>query len=220
MTENQHVVSNKNLLSYLKSVNFNSGFVDRLKVYYRPLVCPFTDLIGLVKPGEKVGDVGCGSGQFCLLLAEFAKPSFVYGIEISDRLVSNANQLFSKHAKVAYRFEGFNGVEFPAAISDLDILFLNDVLHHVPKPAQHQFMKDLIKQMKPGARLVLKDINGSSPFVYCNKLHDLIFAGEIGNELPASKAQKWLNDEGLEIIEFTKKQMYVYPHYTIVAKKP
>lgn len=220
MSENQHAISNKNLLSYLKSVDFSSGFVDRLKVYYRPLVCPFTDLIELVKAGEKVGDIGCGSGQFGLLLAEFARPSFVYGIEINDRLVSNANQLFSKHAKVAYHFEAFNGVQFPAAISDLDIVFLNDVLHHVPKQAQYQFVKDLIKQMKSGARLVLKDINASSPFVYCNKLHDLIFAGEIGNELSVSKAQKWLTDGGLEVIEITKKQMYVYPHYTIVAKKP
>lgn len=213
-------VTNRDLLDYLKSLHFSSGLIDRLKVYYRPLVCPFTDLIGLVKAGEKVGDIGCGSGQFCLLLAEFSYPSFVYGIEISTRLVDNANQLFGKYAKVPYSFEEFDGTVFPQRIAELDILFLNDVLHHVPQKAQHQFIIDLIGQMKSGARLVLKDINASSPFVYCNKLHDLIFAGEIGNELPASKAKKWLQDEGLIITEFSKKQMYVYPHYTIVAKKP
>ncbi len=216
----QNTITNKDLLQYLKSLDFSSGFIDRLKVYYRPLVCPFTNLIGLVKPGEKVGDIGCGSGQFCLLLAHFAKPSFIYGIEISGRLVNNANQLFSKYAKVSYKFEQFDGSHFPEAISDLDVIFLNDVLHHVPKNAQHAFMNGLIARMKSGARLVVKDINGSSPFVYFNKMHDLVFAGEIGNELPAVTTKTWLTENKLSIIEFTKKQMYVYPHYTIVAKKP
>lgn len=212
-------LSNKDLLNYLKTLNFNAGFLDRIKVYYRPLVCPFVELISLVKKGEKVGDIGCGSGQFCLLLAEFGLPSFVYGIEISERLVDNANNLFKRHASVAYQFEKFDGIHFPERIKDLDIIFLNDVLHHVPKNNQHQFINDLIGTMKSGARLVLKDINGSSLLVYCNKMHDLIFAGEIGNELPVATSEDWLQKNNLEIIELKKKRMYVYPHYTIVAKK-
>jgi SAM-dependent methyltransferase len=213
-------LSNKDLLRYLKSLDFQAGFLDRVKVYYRPLVCPFVELINLVKEGEKVGDIGCGSGQFGLLLAEFAKPSLVFGIEISERLVNNARQLFEKYAKTAYEFEVFDGVVFPDRIRDLDVIFLNDVLHHVPKPAQQRFVADLIGKMKSGARLILKDINGGSILVYCNKMHDMLFAGEIGNELPWKKAQSWLEQNNLEILEFTKKRMYVYPHYTIVAKKP
>ena len=212
-------LSNKDLLRYLKSLDFQAGFLDRLKVYYRPMVCPFVELINLVKEGEKVGDIGCGSGQFGLLLAEFAKPSLVFGIEISERLVNNARQLFEKYAKTAYEFEVFDGVIFPDRIRDLDVIFLNDVLHHVPAKAQERFVADLIAKMKPGARLILKDINGASPLVYCNKMHDLTFAGEIGHELPWKKAKSWLEQNKLEILEFTKKRMYVYPHYTIVAKK-
>jgi 2-polyprenyl-3-methyl-5-hydroxy-6-metoxy-1,4-benzoquinol methylase len=213
-------LSNKDLLRYLKSLDFQAGFLDRVKVYYRPLVCPFVELINLVKEGEKVGDIGCGSGQFGLLLAEFAKPSFVFGIEISERLVNNARQLFEKYAKTAYEFEVFDGVIFPDRIGELDVIFLNDVLHHVPVAAQQRFVADLIAKMKSGARLILKDINGSSVLVYCNKMHDMLFAGEIGHELPWKKAKSWLEQNNLEILEFTKKRMYVYPHYTIVAKKP
>jgi len=213
-------LSNKDLLAYLKSLDFQAGFLDRVKVYYRPLVCPFVELINLVKEGEKVGDIGCGSGQFGLLVAEFAKPSLVFGIEISERLVNNARQLFAKYARTASEFEVFDGVIFPDKIGELDVVFLNDVLHHVPKQAQQQFMTDLIKKMKSGARLILKDINGGSPLVYCNKMHDLMFAGEIGNELPWKTSKAWLEQNNLQILEFTKKRMYVYPHYTIVAKKP
>jgi 2-polyprenyl-3-methyl-5-hydroxy-6-metoxy-1,4-benzoquinol methylase len=212
-------LTNRDLLNYLKGLNFNAGFIDRLKVYYRPMVCPFVDLIGLVKEGEKVGDIGCGSGQFCLLLAEFAKPSYIFGIEISERLVDNANELFKNYAKVNYHFEKFDGVHFSDEIKELDVVFLNDVLHHVPKNSQEQFIKDLTAKMKPGARLIVKDINGASPLVYCNKMHDLLFAGEIGNERSYKTTQLWLKENKLDIVDFTKKRMYVYPHYTIVAKK-
>lgn len=215
----QKSLSNKDLLRYLKSLNFKGGFFDKLKVYYRPMVCPFVELINLVKEGEKVGDIGCGSGQFCLLLAEFAKPSYIFGIEISDRLVDNARQLFQQYSKVPYDFEKFDGVHFTDKIRDLDVIFLNDVVHHVPKANQHQFINDLIAKMKPGARLIIKDINASSMLVYCNKMHDLVFAGEIGNELPFKTTQSWLEQNNLEILETKKKRMYVYPHYTIVAKK-
>jgi len=73
--------------------------------------------------------------------------------------------------------------------------------------------------MKPGARLILKDINAGSPLVYCNKLHDLIFAREIGNEMTFTNALELLKANGLTITEQTKRTMYVYPHYTIVGKK-
>lgn len=215
----QQQVTNKELLRYLKSLDFESGFVDRLKVYYRPLVCPFADLINLVQEGDKVGDVGCGSGQFCLLLAEFAKPSSVFGIEISNRLIDNAKQLFQKHSKVSAHFEYFDGIHFPDEISTLDIVFLNDVLHHVPASMQEQFMINLIGKMKKGAKLIVKDIDGSSLLVYCNKIHDLVFAGETGNELPFTKTKSLLEAGGTTIVESGKKRMYVYPHYTIVAKK-
>jgi 2-polyprenyl-3-methyl-5-hydroxy-6-metoxy-1,4-benzoquinol methylase len=213
-------ITNQQLLRYLKSLNFTSGFFDRLKVYYRPLICPFAELIDLVHENEKVGDIGCGSGQFCLLLAEFGKPSSVFGIEISNQLINNANQLFQKNGKVPYQFEYFDGMHFPEKITELDTVFLNDVLHHVPAAAQEQFIADLLKKMKSGARLIIKDIDGSSPFVYFNKLHDLVFAGETGNELAFTKTKTLIESSGATIIESSKKRMYVYPHYTIVAKKP
>jgi 2-polyprenyl-3-methyl-5-hydroxy-6-metoxy-1,4-benzoquinol methylase len=101
----------------------------------------------------------------------------------------------------------------------MDVLFLIDVLHHVPKKNQEVFLKDLANIMKPGARLVLKDIDASSPLVYCNKIHDLIFAREIGNEMSMESAKNLLVANGLNIIEQSKRTMYVYPHYTLVAQK-
>jgi 2-polyprenyl-3-methyl-5-hydroxy-6-metoxy-1,4-benzoquinol methylase len=214
-----NTVTTKSLLNYLKKLDFDSGFFDRLKVYYRPLVCPFAELITLAGTGARIGDIGCGSGQFCLLLSEFAKPATVYGIEINDHLVNNAYQLFRKYSTTPHSFEQFNGITFPSKINELDIIFLNDVLHHVPAANQQLFIKNLTAAMRSGAKIIVKDINAASPLVYCNKLHDLVFAGEIGNELPMDQTQQLLEQNNMQIISVVKKRMYVYPHYTIVAQK-
>ncbi|MDB5203445.1 MAG: class SAM-dependent methyltransferase [Ferruginibacter sp.] len=216
----QEALSNASIIHFLKEKYQSTGFIDSLKIKYRSLICPFISLIEMVKPGEKVGDVGCGSGQFLLLLSHFAKPSYLFGIEISQRLIDNANKLFSSQPRDSYGFSTFDGAVFPEPLQEMDIIFLIDVLHHVPKKYQESFMQNLAKTMKPGARLVLKDINAASPLVYVNKLHDLIFAREIGNEMSMERAKKLLMANGLEIIEENKRTMYVYPHYTLVAKKP
>lgn len=212
-------LNNKAIIQFLTSKFKSAGFIDSLKIKYRSLICPFISLIQTVKPGDKVADVGCGSGQFLLLLTEFAQPAHLYGIEISKKLIDNAHNLFSSFSKEKYAFEQYDGVHFPAALAEMDLLFLIDVLHHVPKNNQEAFLKDLASIMKPGAKLVLKDINAASPLVYCNKLHDAIFAGEIGNEMSMDRAKKLLEANGLTIIEQSKRTMYVYPHYTLIAQK-
>jgi hypothetical protein len=73
--------------------------------------------------------------------------------------------------------------------------------------------------MKKGARFVIKDIDGASPFVYCNKMHDMIFAREIGNEWSSERLKKVATDAGFKIVDSSKKRMYVYPHYTVTLEK-
>ncbi len=214
----QTVLTNKKIISFLKKTYQSSGFVDGLKIKYRSLICPFISLIQQVQPGQKVGDVGCGSGQFLLLVSEFAQPSFLFGIEISEKLITNARSLFSNRKNNSL-FAEYDGTNFPPQLSNMDIIFLIDVLHHVPKKLQHDFLKNLSIAMKPGATLVLKDIDAASPLVYFNKLHDIIFAGERGNEMSAQQAATLLQANGLTITQQEKRTMYVYPHYSITAKK-
>lgn len=216
----QNNLQNKEIVEFLSEAKLSAGFLDTLKIKYRTYICPFVDLIGKIKPGDKVGDVGCGSGQFLLLVSRFANsPDYLYGIEISERLIHNANELFSENVSIKHKFETFDGSHFPDELREMDIIFLIDVLHHVPKKSQIRFLEDLCALMKPGARLVLKDINAASPLVFFNKTHDLIFAGEIGHEISTDTAVELLKKNGLNIIDQDKRRMYVYPHYTIVARK-
>jgi 2-polyprenyl-3-methyl-5-hydroxy-6-metoxy-1,4-benzoquinol methylase len=214
-------VSSQELVDFLKRQHVNAAWLDQLKIAYRPLICPFDELLALVTEGSHVFDVGCGSGQFALLLAEFTPVAAISGVEISQHLVDNAHQLLAPYQnRMQLEFARYDGQHFPASLGQADWVFIIDVLHHVPKAAQSTFLQAIYTGMKPGARLVLKDINGGSPWVVANKLHDLVFAREIGNELGFAKARQQLDQLGFAIERASTKQMYVYPHYTLVARKP
>ena len=220
--ERNKTITTGDLVSFLKTTTVDSGFMDGLKVHYRPLICPFDDLINYVNKSGKtsVFDVGCGSGQFAMLLAEFTGINRISGIEIDERLVLNANQFLSRYKdRVQTVFIKYDGSHLPDSIADYDVVFLIDVLHHVPKTVQTEFLKQLYARMKAGAQLIIKDINGGSGFVLFNKLHDLIFAGEIGNEWSLNKLTTVCKEIGFQIESVTKKQLYVYPHYTVFLKK-
>ena len=208
------------LVEFLKTIPSEAGFIGRAKITYRPYICPFGDLLGLVKPGERVFDVGSGSGQFCLLLARYTHPSWVGGIEISEQLVKNAHQLFA-HAdlKVPHEFATYDGSTLPDSIQTADKVFLVDVLHHIPPLAQVPFLSALHASMKVGAQLIVKDIDGASPLVLCNKLHDLLLAGEIGCELPAPRLREMAHATGFRVVSESHRRMWWYPHFTLVLKK-
>lgn len=207
------------LVEFLKKQTVKASFTDKLKITYRPYICPFDKVLSFIEPGDAVADIGCGSGQLALLMAEFTKPSRITGIEISQKLIDNAQTLLASYTAIPCQFSVFDGETFPAAIHGCQKYFMVDVLHHVPKDSQVSFLKKLYNLMPTGSKLILKDINGASPFVYFNKLHDMIFAGEIGNEMSINTAVKTLTEIGFTIEHQTTEQLYVYPHYTIVAKK-
>jgi hypothetical protein len=93
------------------------------------------------------------------------------------------------------------------------------VLHHVPEAAQPSFVKEIYTKMAPGARLVLKDIDGASFFVIFNKMHDLLFSHEIGKELSAEKAEEMARQAGFKIMSIFKRRVAVYPHYFLELEK-
>jgi len=215
------MVSNKEIVAFLKSKSAGAGFIDTLKIRYRPLICPFGPLFEFVQPGDRVCDIGCGSGQFALLLNRFTPVKEILGLEISERLVNNAQQLFAaeKDSK-PHRFEVYDGKTFPDRLKEYDLLFLVDVLHHVPPAAQQDFLEAVFAKMRPGARFILKDIDGASPFVVFNKLHDMVFSGEIGKERSLRKAAEMASRAGFKITSTFKRLSAVYPHYFLALEKP
>ena len=213
-------MDNRNLVKFLKSNQVEASLVDHLKMVYRPLICPFDELLKLIEDDSRVFDIGCGAGQFCLLVAEYTRAKAIYGIEVSNHLVKNARNLLRKYSQKAdIVFEQYDGVHLPGKIAAYNTVFIIDVLHHMPKKQHIELLKNLYEKMAPKSRLIFKDIDAASPLVYANKLHDLFFSSQIGQEMKMSEAQKILKKIGFRILSTSRKRMLYCPHYTMVLVK-
>ena len=108
------------------------------------IVALMTDLMK-VKAGDKVLEIGTGSGYQAAILAELA--GSVYSIEIIEALGKEAGE---RLRRLGYRNvktkvgDGYYG--WPEA-APFDAVMVTAVVSHVPPP--------LIKQLKPGGRMVI-----------------------------------------------------------------
>ena len=214
------MVTNKDLIKHLESTSTKAGLIDKLKIKYRPVICPFDLLLNFTAGKTSAFDIGCGSGQFISVLAKFTDLKKLKGIEISPTLVKNASEInaaFSNEKEI--NFGAFDGVDLPNDIAEYELVFLIDVLHHVPKKAQLTFIKNIKEKMSSGAILVIKDIDAASPFVFFNKLHDIVFSGEIGNEMSHKNLLAFTEEIGFTVLDSFYKRVFVYPHYFVIAKK-
>nr|WKN36369.1 class I SAM-dependent methyltransferase [Tunicatimonas sp. TK19036] len=207
------------LVSFMKRQRTEANFIDRLKINYRSYICPFDRLLEMVSQDDHVFDIGCGSGHFAILLAEFTQPKSIHGIEISPELVKNAKSLVGGYPQTNVKFELYNGENLPQNISQATKIFMIDVLHHIPKANQLAFLTNIYKQMSAGSQFILKDIDAGNLLVFFNKMHDLLFAREIGNEMSLKNVLEVLKAIGFKVKSTVKNTLYVYPHYTIIAEK-
>jgi hypothetical protein len=106
-------------------------------------------------------------------------------------------------------------------LSGADYVTLCDVLHHVPPEAKASFLKDITEKMRPGAVLVLVDIDASRRGgSWMNQLHDLIVSQEWVVPVAAHVARSMLQQAGMVIREESFVRSLWYPHYLILAEKP
>lgn len=212
----------RDLVAALSARLPTASVLDRLKVRYRPYICPFDDLLALLPAGAAVFDVGCGNGAFLYLVAAFRRPRALGGVEIAERLVSNARTLLVREAAtVPVSLRVYDGETVPDDLRDYQYVFLIDVLHHVPASRQEALLAQIGARMAPGATLVLKDIDAADRVLRSfNKLHDLLLTGKAGHEIAAADAARMLTRSGFRVAAPSKRRLLWYSHYTVVAVKP
>src|SRR5690554_7157609 len=155
-------VSTAELVKFLKQKTVHSAsFLDNIKIAYRPYVCPFDDILNYMDNEKSVFDFGCGSGMLLSLIDEYKMPTKLGGCEITEELVKNANEVIAAKGKESKVYL-FDGHSIPEEISNYDYITMIDVLHHIPKKNQLEFLKQLVGKMKVGSEFILKDIKKES----------------------------------------------------------
>lgn len=213
----------REIVEFLKRCSLSEmTFLEKAKFVYRPYICPYDDLLLKVPRNAKVADIGCGTGSFLLLVAEYCSPKSLGGLETNPSLLRFGKSLLRSYQGIGLmRFEHYDGRIIPEWLEDFDCVCLIDVLHHVRRREQPNFLKSIFNTIRPGARLIIKDINaGRKVGCLFNKIHDLVIARECTYELSLDELREMLSQIGLKVIDVAEKHIFVYPHFTITAIKP
>ena len=199
-----------------------TSFLQSLKRTARPWVCPFDPILDATPHGSAIADIGCGGGFLLGLLAQQVEPRRLYGFEVNPAAVVAARDYLREIAPdIPASISHYDGVAFPAEVSEADVVVLVDVLHHIGSENQMEFLARLFETMRHSAILILKDIDAGRPVLcFFNKLHDLAVNGAMGTELTAEETGARLRSLGFEIQSSGAARKLWYPHHWFVAKKP
>lgn len=105
-------------------------------------------LIGLLnpQPGEKILDMGCGTGRLTAEIAE--KGAIAIGLDASPEMIEAAKRDFP-----GVEFHLADGASFDLG-TDFDAIFSNAALHWIKPPVEAA--KAMAYALKPGGRLVFE----------------------------------------------------------------
>jgi ubiquinone/menaquinone biosynthesis C-methylase UbiE len=112
-------------------------------------------------PGEKVLDVGCGTGTLAIVIKRQLGTGEVHGIDASPEMVRFAKEKSAKDGSdIDFRVALIEAIPFPDASFDLVTSSL--MLHHLPDDVKAKGFLEIQRVLKPGGRFMAMDFAASS----------------------------------------------------------
>ena len=115
--------------------------------------------IGIVA-GQKVLDLGCGSGVISHELAKRVYPAEVIGIDISEELLKKGEHIYraqSHRTQENLSFQQGSVYELPFPNNSFDVVYARLLFQHLSAPLDA--LANILRVLKPGGKLCILDID-------------------------------------------------------------
>jgi ubiquinone/menaquinone biosynthesis C-methylase UbiE len=115
-----------------------------------------------LQPGERVLDVGCGTGTLAIAAKKHVGANgSVTGVDPAAEMIERASAKAQRAAAdVAFRTAAAE--ELPFANGTFDVVLSSLMLHHLPKETRRAGVKEMLRVLKPGGRLLAIDFGQAS----------------------------------------------------------
>jgi ubiquinone/menaquinone biosynthesis C-methylase UbiE len=151
----------------------------------------------LIRSGDSVLDVGCGTGEVTLLAKMRAKDGKVYGIDPAPEMIAVArSKAARKGLDIDFRVGVIESLPFPD--TSIDVVTSSLMMHHLPEELKVRGLAEIYRVLKPGGRLLIADFmrpTGS----FLNHLF-IAFTRHQGLRAGIEDMQKLLNNDGFHQI--------------------
>ena len=138
--------------------------------------------------GERVLEIGCGTGNLTLLIKHLHPKADVVGIDPDDMALSRARRKASRR-HLAVQFDHGFGQRLPYRDGSFDCVVSAFMLHHLDADVKRAVLVEALRVLTPDGRLHVVDFGGTiehSDGVMARLQHrNKHLAGNIGQRIPA-----------------------------------
>lgn len=176
------------------------------------LGCGNPTAIAALQPGEVVLDLGSGGGIDVFLAArKVGESGFVYGVDMTDDMLTLARRNAAKHGISNVEFRKGNIENLPLTEQSIDVIISNCVINL--SPDKGETLKEAFRVLKPGGRLAISDIviDGSLDDLPVDEetiRGALSWAGCIAGALTKQQFEDLLEDAGFQEIDVAIRHRY------------
>jgi len=148
-----------------------------------------------LRPGEKVLDVGCGTGTLSIAAGRRVRPAGeVTGIDASPEMIALARRKAARKGSSA-GFQVAPIETLPFADELYDVVLSSLMLHHLPDDVKEKGMAEVFRVLKPGGRFVAVDLTAAGTSLASRVIR------LIGHKMPRDYATRLI--AGMEAAGFT-----------------
>ncbi len=155
-----------------------------------------------LREGDRVLEVGCGYGWITRALLGSARIRWV-GVDLSESMIRELRASLAEYKPDAFVGDAYH-LPFPA--ESFDKVLCSGVLMHVAD--EFATLKEMVRLLRPGGRLVCSMNNALSPFSAAARLRNRFKKGFIQNfRLPATY-RRYLQTLGLKLLHVAGDSLF------------
>lgn len=144
-----------------------------------------------IQPGDRVLEVGCGTGDVAIAACALAGPQgSVAGIDAGPEMIAVARAKAARAGvTIDFRVEPIEALTHPDAT--FDVVLSSLMMHHLPDDLKRQGLAEIARVLKPGGRLLIVDAKRPSTWLG-HILNHLMLHGKLNTaiqDLPAMLQQ-------------------------------
>ena len=163
-----------------------------------PAIRKMTLELGEVRPGQKLLDVGCGTGSLAILANAKAGPDGeVHGIDASPEMIEVARRK-ADNAGADVRFQVGLIEDIPFPDDQFDLALSSFMVHHLPDDLKRKGLAEIYRVLKPDGHFLTVDFGASSNSLIS---HLMLLYGHSRTQSNAQELMTMMEDTGFREVE-------------------